>query len=455
MEGTVFEHIMVQTAGTSTFQEEFVQNIESVYEYDATEIQEFLLTHDTESEDERKEHIRNTRQLLFEKLCEKSPQLQQRQLYNRRKVETMASDVYCLGNSLVNGLTDRRLAKVLKPMRGPLASQSEADDTVLPDPLINNADLSDVCADLKVAVNTLVQTVKDLSKDIRDLKQEIDVLKQNNVDRRHAAVPNPAQTAPQSNQGAGEGQREQTAEPPHETADAARNNVLPPSRPGNAAAGAMPAEQYPQPHQNVPVRTHPGTPRDPHRREANEYHLQPQQRREAIRGTSFTSSQRREIQGSSSSALRIQGATSRVTGDSQQLRSIYIGQLHEDTTPEMIRDHLNDISVSEISDVIKLNSRVQHQASFCVIVDNETSELAMYNPDKWPPGVRIRPYKERSRGPRGARGSQGNRPNQQGRGHHHKRNGNQRRQNSHAPQVSANMFNRFNPLGRWIPSMFK
>ncbi len=76
-------------------------------------------------------------------------------------------------------------------------------------------------------------------------------------------------------------------------------------------------------------------------------------------------------------------------------RSVYIGKLGNDPIQDMLTDHLNDIGVSQVSDVIKLNCTVGNQASFCVIVDNDTSEAAIYDPTKWPQGVCIRPYKQR------------------------------------------------------------
>ncbi len=50
-----------------------------------------------------------------------------------------------------------------------------------------------------------------------------------------------------------------------------------------------------------------------------------------------------------------------------------------------------------MSDVIKLNSIVTNQASFCVVVDNEANENVIYDPTKWGHGVHIRPFKERLR----------------------------------------------------------
>ncbi len=98
MSGTVLDHITEQLAGGREFHKLFYENITSIYEFDATEIQDFLQKHDTESDDKRRVNIIATRQLLSDKLCDLFTSLQNRELYNRRKMETIASDVYILGD---------------------------------------------------------------------------------------------------------------------------------------------------------------------------------------------------------------------------------------------------------------------------------------------------------------------------------------------------------------------
>ena len=384
MDGTVFEHIMAQTA-TGSFDEQFVENLKAVYEYDATDIQDFLLSHQAESDEARKEHILSTRQMLFTKLCEKLPALQHRQLYNRRKPEIMAADVYYLGNSLVNGLTDKRLHKVLKPARGPLASQGDPDESIAQaDQLMNNADVVEMCAELKTSVSDLVQTVKNLTKEIGSLKQQIDGLKQQRREDQN-----------------GESSSSDSSDEDDDAVDAddeGVNNILLDLQLEQAERG---------------------------------FQLSSNHRREARRGGLFTSPERQEIRGSSSAPFRIQSADNRQNREQQyqSLRSVYVGQLAEETTTEMIRDHLQDIGVSQVSDVINLNSTIPGQSSFCIVVDNARSEKDLYDPDKWPSGIRVRPYKERKRGNNPGRRREGQR--NYGRGDHqsHSRNqGSQRYQ---------------------------
>ena len=45
-----------------------------------------------------------------------------------------------------------------------------------------------------------------------------------------------------------------------------------------------------------------------------------------------------------------------------------------------------------MSDVIKLKCRNPNETSFCISVDRKEAEDMIYNPEKWPAGVVIRPY---------------------------------------------------------------
>ena len=66
------------------------------------------------------------------------------------------------------------------------------------------------------------------------------------------------------------------------------------------------------------------------------------------------------------------------------------------TSTKDIRDHLRDIGVSHVSDVLELSCKVIGQTSFCITVDTAVDEDLIFKPNSWPSGIRIRPYKERS-----------------------------------------------------------
>ena len=92
--------------------------------------------------------------------------------------------------------------------------------------------------------------------------------------------------------------------------------------------------------------------------------------------------------------FRISGA---IGGRSGRLRTIYVGKLKADTSAKKIRAHLSDISVSHVSDVLKLPCKTTGQASFCISVDTAVDEDIVFDSQKWPKGVRIRPYNERGK----------------------------------------------------------
>lgn len=419
--GTVFDHIVAQMQQGKTLQDQFMENLKHVYEFDATEIQDFVLNHESESADSRRANILQLRQSLFENLCDKIPAYQGRELFNRRKVEIMAQDVYILGNAVVNNLSDKRLSKVLKPSREPLQSQSGGDDTLLTGPLVDNEDLIQTVADLKVNVSTLENTVKQLADTIKSLEQHIGQLNQ-----RLDAASNPS-GGPTSGAATQPVARSGPANQGSNTDDTplAHPQIPPPQQPGRN--GILPPPdvrprdlQGPAPRPNVPHARHPPAPPvsapppsvqwpslrpaaagNDHRRETSQdgFQLQSHQRRDALRGNNFASSNSQEIKGSSTAAMRISGVSVPNSGN-VSTKSTYVGQLHDQTTAEMVRRHLIDIGVDNrnVCDVIKLNSKLPHQASFCVIVDAPEAERRLYHPNNWPVGVRVRPYHERRRG---------------------------------------------------------
>ena len=158
----------------------FVENIVAIYQYDATEIKEFLLSSHADSDDSRWTVLTTIRQHLLTELQQKFPPLKEKELYKRRKLEIMAHDVYIMGLSYVNNIEDKRLNKVLKSSRPGNETQSQAADESLmaDDPY---ADILETCLLLKTTVIKLEATVSSLSTDVRDLRHQLEV--------QQAAVP--------------------------------------------------------------------------------------------------------------------------------------------------------------------------------------------------------------------------------------------------------------------------
>ena len=139
----------------------------------------------------------------------------------------------------------------------------------------------------------------------------------------------------------------------------------------------------------------------------DDFCLSGQQRRRTRRGFGIQASTRSEIKGAASVKLRISAATK---VEKQRLYHVYVGKLKENTSKKAVLDHLHDIGVSHVSDVIQLHRKTGGQASFCVSVDNSDNEDAMYNPDKWPAGALIRPYKLRTQTTRNQQTTREHRP---------------------------------------------
>ena len=157
----------------------YVDRIKEIYEYDATDIEDFLLNIGV-SEDDRRQLLFTLRQEIFMKVEEQFPQLVNAELYSRRKLEILASDIYVLGNSVVNGLADKRFFKVIKKHGSDdINSSQQADPGSVTgnSALQTNTDLIQVCINLKDKVESLRGNVAELTETIASLKSEIEGLR--------------------------------------------------------------------------------------------------------------------------------------------------------------------------------------------------------------------------------------------------------------------------------------
>lgn len=449
MAATVFDHVTAQLTQGKEFGELFLENLEHIYEFDMTEIQDFILKHDAESDEVRRSNLINARTLLHRKLCEKFTSYVDRQLYNRRKVEMLVNDIYVIGFSVLNQMLDKRLSKVYKVLRGITPSQSHADDT-LTGPLIDNEDLLQSTVELKATVSLLENTVKLLTEKVTSLTLKIDNM--NNNINHDAAQVNTVQAAGSSGDnnrqppGGGSGGSLPAANvilPAHRNSTEGQSGApipIPPPIPPNWPS--VHSGHRPQQQQGMPGRSRLNS-RSQGSGLNRGFQFQNDQRRNVRRGNTFSSnSGQQEVQGSATQPLRIQGSTMSHSQPNTP-RSVYIGRLSENTTPDDIRAHLSDIGVSDLSDVISLNSNISGQASFCVVLDNETDENKVYDHTKWPSGVRVRPYRERSRSPRQAPHRNNNQYQNRMRKVYGGRNGS----NSFIPLMDPR-------LSMWMPPMF-
>ena len=362
----------------------FIENLALIFEHDATEIQEYLLKFHSPEQQNARDNLVTIRQKLFDSLCLIFPSLQDRDMYNRRKIERLALDVYTLGNSLVNKLEDQRVTThVLRPMN----AASRADESLTADGAYN--ELFDTCLQLRRSVVQLTSTVEKLSLDIKDLEARLEA----HVFPTHPVapvpnVPHPADAPPVNTPPAATPpdhvDQSDTEDDDDELTSAANdepptNNDEQPQTDREQAAG-----------NSVALADNTITSQ-----EGGAFTLPRNQRQRIRRGHANTTSRREPVSGTSTTTLSIQGVDHH-----SGLRSTYVGRLADTVTVDSMRRHLREIGIEEVSDVIDLRCRTTGQSSYCIVVDSEVAEEALYNAANWPLGTKVRPYSKKNSQPR-------------------------------------------------------
>ena len=386
------------------FVDTFLTSIESIYEYDATEIQDFLVTFNTPYINVKFITLVALRQQLHESLVQKFPQLASKKLYNRRKTPNIVNDIYIIGYCIVNELEDSRLNKVLKNYTAVIdvSEQEEGDQSLLND---TEGGLLAVCVQLQKSVTELTKTVKKLQEDIVALKADLHVPGVRDEPTPGASAPNnppsdsgatavpPVSAVPNSSEREEEN-NDRDEVPTRESQNEVRlpqidHNTVQPRGDGNApgSSNASNADNTTSSHQDHSRQDSQNGP----------FQLQRNQRQRARMDRAFVSPSREEVQGQATRPMSIKGiqGTDALTPESQP-RSVYVGRLSDATTTSSLRKHLSEVGIGQVSDIIDLRCKIQGQSSFCLIADGEQMETAIYNPDIWPRGAKIRPFKEKT-----------------------------------------------------------
>ena len=70
---------------------------------------------------------------------------------------------------------------------------------------------------------------------------------------------------------------------------------------------------------------------------------------------------------------------------------LYVGNVAIETNEKAIRDHLCDIGVKcdDIADILALNSKNPHYASFCISLNTAEAEETALGAYKWPSGIKV------------------------------------------------------------------
>ena len=382
---SVFDTLSAVTL--DSFAESFIGDLRSVYEYDATEIRDFLVAFNHPHVTLKFVALSSLRQTLFESLCSNFPSVSTKQLYSRRKTETLANDIYILGYCVVNNSEDLRLSKIFKNnnTESSVEPVSELNAQITENDTISTADLVDTCLDLRKDVKDLTEVVRNLQTEIRGLQQQLVQSKRLN-DQSEPQEPVPstshAVTVPLTSPG---------------TDTNVDSSIQPPPQRRNSDADSATANDN-GPPQSPPQRHNSDAEPTSNTRNTNppsQFTLPKVQREKIKEGRAFNGSHRQEVTGTGAQLPSIEG----VDNDNysiDSLKSIYVGRLSSKTTTESLNRHLREQGVNQISDIIDLKCRTPGQSSFCIVADNTTTEEAIYNARIWPIGAKIRPFKKKN-----------------------------------------------------------
>ena len=303
----------------------FLDNIQAIFAHDMTTILGHL-------EKLPSETLRSFREQLFVRAEASLPSCVGHKLCGRRKPETMASDIFLIGTSLVNGIMDSRLKALLRPHGK--ESESQEDST---SPLLNDSDLLQLCCSLKA-------TVDSLRNDLRTLQERVDVLENEgtlSLARLHAVA----------NHRTSEEEEDDDSDPESESESGADAEV-----PNALTTRSVPSQINPSPanDEHRPIQEESDSTPSEHSSPSSDptAHAADSDKGKKKKKPRKKNTKPRLIIGTASSSLGITGAPVR--------HEVYAGKLHESNTIDSLRNHLIktvQIRPDEIADITQLRSR--------------------------------------------------------------------------------------------------
>ena len=163
----------------------FCNNLPLVFEYDKTDIIEFLLDGNRASDQSHKDKLLALRlQILYETLCTSFPEYQNCEMHNRRKSDLVSEDIYTIGYSVVNQLKYRRLSTVLK-QGGATNTIDNSNDVSMN--VVDSNSLLETCVTLKDSVTDLTIAVSSLTGELTTLREKVALLEMRLYDGGPAA----------------------------------------------------------------------------------------------------------------------------------------------------------------------------------------------------------------------------------------------------------------------------
>ena len=283
--------------------------------------------------------LKHLREELFTNLQAVLPCAQGRELYNRRKVTLLSTDIYVIGFCLVCKAEDKRLKTMFRPMPTSVTSSETSDVSSNPLDLTDNADLLAACMNLKTQVNSFQGVIREMQSRIEELEEETTLLKAEVVNLRH-----------ESN--ASEDEDEDDTQVKSVASGAASNDSRPTANrlvpQSDRAAQAAQVSQHSS-HANVSASNHGVINAAARMAQSNETSI---------------NQKPRTIQGSSEEGLLIAAAQK---GTSNTGCQVYVGKLKSETTSEGLKRHLIEkvgISGDKIVNIRQLRKR--GMASFSI-----------------------------------------------------------------------------------------
>ena len=329
----------------------YPDKLTEIHSYAKTEIIEFLapvLNSDVEV-DARCAQLSALRDKLCQTLCELFPEFGSRELYNRRRPHTYASDIFHIGITIRNSNIDKNMKAVFKPETA--QSDDHNEDDANPDvSMIDQTDVIETCLLLRDSVISLKAVIRDLQQEVTDLKSHV-----TRLDGRL------------------------TSKDVSTNVDAAEPDTVP------AVNALIPTAPQLETIEGTPPEDNP-----PHVADNDNFQFPKSHQKKLLNGNIGITSQRSGIVGTSTDSLSFSGT---IVPPKSQIRSIYVGNCNVATSVSSIRTHLGTIGLSESTlDILPLTTRYSDMKSFCITLNSIDAENKAYEA-VWPSNVAVRPYR--------------------------------------------------------------
>ena len=312
------------------------------------------------------------RVLSFGEMIVKLPKYAERELYTRRKESLLVEDIYVFAFSAVNALPDKKIERCLKPQIQMDLNNSSSQLT------IDSTDIEDDAQDTP-NIHTLVEMYLKLKAEVKQLEE---IVKEQNSKISALELEQSKKTLVES------GTRYESGFKDQAEGELAQNSSE--SQPISSQPGDKPSKV--NTFKEVLVQRQDKQNGQDIRDEGSEGAFQhtSQQRRNILKGAQGKAVPKEDIKGDSTESFKIKAAFQ----SASQTYLIYVGRLQRDTTTQMIREHLKDIQVRDVADVISLDNRQNRsEASFCVSVNSEASMDKMFQRSLWPVDILVRPFR--------------------------------------------------------------